>query len=117
VIYLSILALIKMPELWNELKIEDSEEMVFSGKDFVSKGNSPIFKRLLRCNDSLIKSLTKVLIEYCIKISILSLKPLEEVVSPPVSTGTAYFKWAYQFISSKKNTVSQLDIKSISDKW
>jgi serine/threonine protein kinase len=117
VIYLSILALIKIPELWNELKIEDSEEMVFSGKDFVSKGSSPIFKRLLRCNDSIIKSLTKTLIDFCCKLSILDLKPLEEVVHPPVSTGTAYIKWAYQFIAPKKVPTSILDIKSISDKW
>jgi hypothetical protein len=106
-----------MPELWNELRIEDSEEMVFSGKDFASKGSSPIFKRLLRCNDSIIKSLTKTLIDFCCKLSILDLKPLEEVVHPPVSTGTAYIKWAYQFIAPKKVPTSILDIKSISDKW
>ena len=117
VIYLSILALIKMPELWNDLKMEDSEVMVFSGKDFVSKGSSSIFKRLLRCNDSLIKSLTKTLIDYCSKISILDLKPLEEVLIPSSTTATACIKWAYQFLALKKEPVSPLNIKSISAKW
>ena len=117
VIYLSILALIKMPELWNELKIEDSEELIFSGKDFVSKGNSPVFKRLLRCNDSLIKSLTKTLIDYCIKNSILDLKPLEEVVRPPATLGSVCYKWVSSMFDSKKQPVFILDVKSISDKW
>jgi len=117
IIYLSVLALIKMPEIWTELKIEDSEEMVFSGKDFMSKGSSPIFKRLLHCNDVLIKSLTKVLIDYCGKISILDLKPLEEVVWPPVNLGSVCYKWVSSMFDSKTQPVFILDIKSISDKW
>jgi serine/threonine protein kinase len=117
VIYLSILALIKMPELWNALKMEDSEEMIFSGKDFASKGSSPVFKRLLRCNDSLIKSLTKTLIDYCNKISILDLKPLEEVVRPPATLGSVCYKWVSTMFDSKTQPVFILNIKSISDKW
>ena len=117
VIYLSILALIKMPELWNELKMEDSEEMVFSGKDFASKGSSPVFKRLLRCNDSQIKSLTKTMVDYCSKTSILELKPLEEVVRPPVTLGTICYKWVSSMFDPVKQPVFLLDVKSISDKW
>ena len=117
VIYLSVLALVKMPELWNELKIEDSEELVFSGKDFASKGSSPIFKRLLSCNDSLIKSLTNALIDFCGKNSILDLKPLEEVVRPPVNIGSVCCKWVSTMFDSKKQPVFLLDIKSISEKW
>ena len=117
VIYLSILALVRMPELWTELNMEDSEEMVFSAKDYASKGSSPVFKRLLHCSDATIKSLTKVLIDYCTKISILDLKPLEDVVRPPVTLGSVCYKWVSSMFDSKKQPVFLLDVKSISDKW
>jgi serine/threonine protein kinase len=117
VIYLSILAIIEMPNLWHELNIEDTEELIFSKKDYESKGNSLIFHRLLYCNNSQIKNLTTTLIDYCNKSTILDFKPLEEVIKPPVNIETISGKWISQMPIPPKVPVIQVNIDSISSKW
>lgn len=46
IIYLSILALAESPNLWNDLKMEDTDFLLFSNNDILSKGNSNIFNTL-----------------------------------------------------------------------
>lgn len=78
VIYLSLKALAKMPALWNELKMADTETMIFSGEDIKSKGSSSIFRRLK--SDSELAPLVDKLCEFMSKQSINELVPLEEAV-------------------------------------
>jgi serine/threonine protein kinase len=46
VIYTSLKALSVVPELWDKLRMEDTETMLFSKEDIKSKGCSAIFKEL-----------------------------------------------------------------------
>ncbi len=46
VIYLSIIALAELPELWADLRVKDTDTLLFSSDDIKSKGQSPIFKIL-----------------------------------------------------------------------
>lgn len=78
VIYLSLKALAKMPSLWNDLNMEDTETLLFSGDDIQSKGNTTIFKVLK--TDSDLAPLTDKLCEFMGKSSIDDLTPLEEAI-------------------------------------
>jgi serine/threonine protein kinase len=117
VIYLSILAIIEMPNLWHELNVENTEEMIFTRKDYESKGNSLIFQRLLYCNNSEIRDLTTTLIDYCNKNSILDFKPLETIIKPLVNIETISGKWISQMPPPPKIQVIQVNVESISSKW
>lgn len=114
VIYLSLKALAKMPSLWNDLNMEDTETLLFSGEDIQSKGASSIFSKLK--SDSELKQLTDKLCEFMAKSSIEELCPLEEaVVSQSEQIAS---KWKYGIAhkpSSKPGTVD--DARKISDKW
>jgi hypothetical protein len=46
IIYVSIIALSQLPELWKDFKIKDSETLLFSADDIKSKGTTPIFSIL-----------------------------------------------------------------------
>ena len=81
VIYLSLKALAKMPALWNELEMEDTETMVFSGDDIKSKGSSSIFRRLK--SDSELAPMVDKLCEFMTKKSIDELVPLEDALISP----------------------------------
>lgn len=78
IIYTSILALSKHPELWDKLNLEDTETMIFSSGDISSKGSASIFTLL--DNDSELKPLSGKIKEYLRKDSIMDLKPLEEAI-------------------------------------
>lgn len=80
VIYLSIMSLIEKPILWDDLKMEDSETMLFSGKDIRSKGQTPIF-HVLKSFSSL-RPLTDKLIDFMHRSSIDDLEPLEKCIIP-----------------------------------
>lgn len=80
VIYLSLYALAKHPILWNELKMEDSETMIFSAEDISSMGSSSIFRRL-RADENLAPLVDK-LCEFMHKDSIEDLEPLEDAIIP-----------------------------------
>lgn len=78
VIYLSLKALAKQPELWNKLQMEDSETLLFDKDDIASKGNSPIFSALRI--DSELSPMVDKLCEFMHKNSIDELEPLEEAI-------------------------------------
>lgn len=46
VIYTSIVALAKLPQLWQDLNVRDTDTLLFSADDINSKGRSPIFSIL-----------------------------------------------------------------------
>lgn len=82
VIYLSLKALSKMPSLWHELKMEDTETMLFSREDIQSGGKSGIFQKLK--SDSDLSQLVDRLCEFMSMSSIEDLSPLEKVTTSPV---------------------------------
>lgn len=79
VIFLSLKALAKMPTLWHELNMEETDTLVFSGEDIQSKGASYIFQRLR--SDPELVPLVDRLCEFMSKPSIDELCPLEEAIN------------------------------------
>lgn len=80
IIYTSILALSYFPGLWNELKIEDTETLLFSSDDIKSGGNSYIFRKL--DSHPQLKYLSATIKYELLCSSIDELSPLEEVIIP-----------------------------------
>jgi len=78
VIYLSLKALAKMPSLWKDLNMDNTETLLFSGEDIQSKGSSTIF-RLLK-TDSELAPLVDKLCEFMAKSTIEDLTPLENAI-------------------------------------
>lgn len=90
VIYLSLRAIAIEPQLWYDLKIGETDTLVFSSDDFSSMGDSPIFQHL-KHHPELEELLTR-LQEALFATSINDLKPLEEAIT---STADAISgKWA-----------------------
>ena len=75
VIYISLRALAKMPALWQDLNMEDTETLLFSGEDIQSHGSSNIFK-LLKTDSDLAPCVDR-LCDFMSKSSIDELLPLE----------------------------------------
>lgn len=78
VIYISLKALAKLPSLWQELNMEDTDTLVFSAEDIKSRGNSNIFKVLK--TDAELAPWVDRLCEFMAKSSIDDLLPLEEAI-------------------------------------
>ncbi len=114
VIYISLKALVKMPSLWNELKIEDTETLLFSGEDIQSHGTSKIFQ-VLRADSELAPWVDK-LCDFMSLPSIDDLVPLEEAIVSEVDSIAA--KWrggnGYNPYEHKGTTV---DAEDITSKW
>lgn len=102
IIYTSIKALAKYPKLWDELKIEDTDTLVFSEEDIESNGFSAIFDKLSR--DSYLKKLVEAIREELSHSSIDELLPLE-LMEP----GEAEKKSKKDLINSIKEIVDSLD--------
>ena len=77
VIYTSIKALAKFPDLWEKLQMEDTDTMIFSKEDIESKGYSEIFSEISK--DEYLAKLVATIRDFLSKTSIEQLKPLEEV--------------------------------------
>lgn len=78
VIYLTLRSLAKFPKLWEELRMEDTETLLFDAEDIESKGNSDIFKFLQK--DKELKPLAEKISEFLLKSSIEDLEPLENAL-------------------------------------
>lgn len=111
VIYLSLKALAKMPSLWKELNMEDTETLLFSGKDIQSKGSSNIFKSLKKDPD--LAPLVNKLCEFMDKSTIDDLTPLEDAVVSESESITNKWKGGNGF--PKGGVVDDSNI--IVDKW
>ena len=78
VIYLSLRALAIKPSYWNDLNIEDTETMLFSGDDIKSGGSAPIFSELRHYDE--LTPLVDKLCEFMHCQSIEDLTPLENAI-------------------------------------
>ena len=79
IIYTSLIALSKLPELWFELNLEDTETLLFSAEDIASKGNSHVFNIL--DNNVDLEPLSSKIKEYLEIDDINLLEPLEKVIT------------------------------------
>lgn len=114
VIYLSLKALAKKPSLWNDLNMEDTETLLFSGEDIQSKGSSNIFKLLK--TDSELAPLVDKLCEFMDKSTIEDLTPLEDaVVSKSESIASKWKSGNGYIATAKKGEVD--DSGKIAEKW
>lgn len=78
IIYTSLIALSKLPYLWDELHLEDTETLLFSSEDIASKGTSRIFQILDTHQD--LKPLSSKIKDFLNRNSIEELEPLEKVL-------------------------------------
>lgn len=114
VIYISLRALAKMPFLWKDLNIEDTETLLFSGEDIQSHGTSTIFQMLKK--DSELAPLVDKLCEFMAKPSIEELCPLEKVVTSTGDSISAKWKMGNGYNSSgNKGEIDDLNL--IAEKW
>lgn len=114
VIYLSLKALAKNPSLWNELNMEDTETLLFSGKDIQSKGKTDIFRRLK--SDPELSPLTEKLCDFMAKSSIEELSPLEETIVSQSEQISSKWKSGNGHNPSAQSG-SVVDAGSITSKW
>jgi serine/threonine protein kinase len=77
VIYLSIIAVAKCPELIDEFSLDDS--LLFNASDWSNLIKSPIYNRLISIGDDDIMILLEILNEYLAEDSINNLRPFTEV--------------------------------------
>ncbi len=114
VIYISLKALAKMPSLWNDLKMEDTETLLFSGEDIQSHGSSTIFKVLK--TDSELAPWVDRLCDFMSKSSIDELLPLEEAIVSQSESISSKWKGGNGYAPSvKKGTID--DSTKITSKW
>lgn len=118
IIYTSILTLAKYPVLWEELKLEDSETLIFSSQDFSSLDSSHIYKILIK--DPYLKNLAIKIKEFLNFSSIDLLSPLEDAIEDfrkKITTNLSN-KWqdnGYKAKSLRENINSITD--NITNKW
>ena len=114
VIYISLKALAKMPSLWKDLKMEDTETLLFSGEDIQSHGSSTIFKVLK--TDSELAPWVDRLCDFMSKSSIDELLPLEEAIVSQSESISSKWKGGNGYVPSvKKGTID--DSTKITSKW
>ncbi len=114
VIYLSLKALAKMPSLWNDLNMEDTETLLFSGEDIRSKGSSTIFKILKTDPD--LEPLVDKLCEFMDKSTIEDLIPLEDAVVSKSEKIAGKWRMGNGYnATAKKSEVD--DSNKIAGKW
>ena len=114
VIYLSLRALAKYPKLWNDLNMEDTDYMLFSGEDIQSHGKSEIFYMLKQ--DAELKPMVDRLCEFMSKSTIDELCPLEDAVISSVEK--IGLKWKNGNGYTPKPKQGHIDnAEDIRDKW
>ena len=114
VIYISLKALAKMPSLWKDLKMEDTETLLFSGEDIQSHGSSTIFKVLK--TDSELAPWVDRLCDFMSKSSIDELLPLEEAIVSQSESISSKWKGGNGYVPfAKKGTID--DSTKITSKW
>lgn len=115
IIYTSLVALSKYPDLWRKLDIEDTETFLFTQEDLDAPSRAPIFKVLKSDKDlsPLLAAIENALKEPNIE----QLLPLEEVIIPESTriVGGLQEKWKKRLTPTKEE--SHVDIESLSKKW
>lgn len=112
VIYTSLRALAKKPQLWEELGIKGTETLLFTAKDINSRGASSIFHLLDQ--DEELAPMSAALKSSLECSSINELKPLEDVLISPVDSISS--RWVDNgYISSIPDY--EKDVDKIREGW
>ena len=111
-IYISLRALAEHPDLWMDLKMEDTDTMLFSAEDIKSGGTTPIFAILE--STSSCKNLVRKMKEFLSKETIDDLEPLEDAVVSNIDKLSDKWKDNGYKTSSAYN---KEDISHICNKW
>lgn len=77
IVYLSVLAIIENPDLWEKYRLEESEYLLFSENDFLNLKSSEIYKDLQNLSP-IIKDLLFVLDVYVRNTNYLTIRPIDE---------------------------------------
>jgi serine/threonine protein kinase len=111
-IYTSLKALAELPDLWNDLDMEDTDTMLFSSEDIRSGGTTPIF-HILESTSSC-QNLSTKMKDFLARETIEDLEPLEDAVVSDIDRLSVQWEDnGYQTSSAyDKGVVSQ-----ISNKW
>ena len=112
VIYSSIKALEKAPALWNDLKMEDTDTMLFNSEDIKSGGTTNIFGVLESLPDC--KDLSITIKKFLSCQTIGELLPLEDVLVDPIDDLRA--QWQDNGYQAKP-AYSHSDVESIAKQW
>lgn len=113
VIYTSLKTLAQMPQLWDDLNMENTETLLFSNNDIKSKGKSEIF-RILETNEEL-AFLSHALKDFMQCASIEELLPLEEVLKSPIDSIST--KWVDSGYCPPSVVDYSASISNISNSW
>lgn len=113
IIYTSIMALSYFPSLWQELKIEDTETLLFSADDIKSGGSSYIFRKLE--SHPQLKDLSIAIKKALNCKSIEDLLPLEEAIIPETKRIGAGIRGKWNRVPEKEEFVP--DTTSTRAKW
>lgn len=113
IIYLSLRALAKYPQLWNELNIENTETLLFSAEDLDSLGQASIFYKLKQDED--LEPMVTKLCEYLDKDSIEEFEPLESILISKVEAISS--RWKNNGHSPKQTKTEIVDSQNITSKW
>jgi serine/threonine protein kinase len=113
IIYISLIALAKYPQLWDKLNIANTETLLFSGEDLDSLEESQVFK-ILKGDQDLEPMLAK-LSEYLRKDSIEDFEPLESVLVSKIEKISS--RWKNNGFIPRLMKTNVVDSQSIKDKW
>ena len=113
IIFLSLKALAKYPQLWLQLNIENTETLLFSAEDLESFGQAPIFDVLKQ--DADLEPLVTKLCEYLEKDSIEEFEPLEAVLVSKAEKISA--RWKSNGYTPKTILVETVNSQDITSKW
>lgn len=113
IIYTSLLALSKLPNLWYELNLENTETLLFTAEDISSKGCSEIFQ-ILESNQDL-QPLSIKIKDFLGRTNINALEPLENVIIDRQKkiVDNLADKWKDNGYREKKQT--QKDLSNLAD--
>ena len=105
-------ALAELPDLWNDLDMEDTDTMLFSAEDIKSGGTTPIFTILE--STSSCQNLCAKIKDFLSRKSIEDLDPLEEsIVSDVDRLSGQWMDNGYKTSSA----YSKEEVSQISNKW
>ena len=112
VIYISLRALALDSSLWKDLKMEDTDTMVFDGDDFSEGRSAKIFSRLLKNNE--LSPLVEELLSFLKAKSLDELQALEDGLIPMYERISEKWKSGNGYEPPKAYTE---DVSAISSKW
>lgn len=115
IIYTSLIALSKYPELWKQLNILDTETLLFTREDLDAPYDADIFNSFKR--DADLKPLVEAIERELRSSDLDNLLPLEEAIIPESTRiiGNLEGKWRKRSLPSEKE--SQVDLANLSKKW